>query len=322
MIVYIPLTDIPADPPVDFAALPEAEAVARIKEIYGYWGSLLDVRIENGMVVFDLPEEQSNKAGIALDKISQAAKAARVGRYQQALTLYQDALKILPLHTDARRELAMVQMEMGNYAAAKQNLIRVLQLNPKDAWAHLVLGNVYFRGERDLGSAERYYAAAADLAPEDPYILNAYATLLAERKRYAEAKALYERAIAAKRDFPNAYLGAATAASRQGDEETALETLEQLFDQPADADVRRDAVYTEARRAYADLRTRRARRVEDAAYAEVQAALAAYTGRTGIEIRVQHDPKLDTLAKSQLAWRYGRPHHAILFAAGGGGIHT
>lgn len=319
MIVFVPLTDIPSDPPADLTSLPEAEAVERIKQIYGYWGSLIDVRIENGLAVIELPEEQSNKAGIALDKISQAAKAARGGRYRQAIALYQDALKIIPLHTAARRELAMAQMEMGSHAAARQNLIRVLQLDPKDAWAHLILGNLYFRSEHDLGSAERYYAAAADLAPDDPYILNAYAVLLAERQRYDEARALYERALAARPEFPNAYLGLATAARRRGDDEEALDALERMFAQPAEADARSQPVYAEARRFYADLRTRRARRVEAEALRQLQAAMDAYTGRTGIDIRIRHEPQLDTLAKTEFAWLYGRPYHAILHATGGGG---
>jgi Tfp pilus assembly protein PilF len=320
MIVFVPLTDIPSDPPVDLSALPEAEAVAQIKQIYGYWGSLIDVRIEHGIAVLELPEEQSNKAGAALDKIAQAAKAARSGRYQQAISLYQDALKTLPLHTAARRELAMAQMEVGNQAAAKQNLIRVLQLDPKDPWAYLILGNLYFRSEHDLGSAERYYAAAVDLAPEDAYILNAYASLLWERKRYDEAKAMYARTVAAKPDFPNGYMGLSLIASLEGDDDGALLALEQLFDLPAEADVRSAPLYTEARRRYAELRKRRVDRAEAEAHRQLQAAMDAYTARTGIEIRVQGS-KLDVDATTEFAWRYGRPYHAILYATGGGVFH-
>ena len=191
MAIYlIPLQDILTDPdhPVDLTALPEEEAVERIKATYGYWGTLIDVRIRDGVAVIELPDENADKAGAALDKIAQAAKLARTGRYQQAISLYQEALKVLPRHTGARRELAMAQVEIGEVKAAKQNLIRVLQLDPKDAWAYLILGNLYFKYEGDLGSAERYYASAADLAPGDLYILNSYANLMAERGRSDEAR--------------------------------------------------------------------------------------------------------------------------------------
>lgn len=211
MAIYlIPLTDILTDPdhPVDLTALPEAEAIERIKDTYGYWGALIDVRIRDGVAVIELPEENADKAGAALDKIAQAAKLGRTGRYQGAINLYQEALGVLPRHTGARRELAMAQMEIGDVRGAKQNLIRVLQLDPKDAWAYLILGNLYFKYEDDLGSAERYYAAAADLAPNDVYILNSYANLMAVRGRIDEAEELFERAIAAAPDNINPYLGA------------------------------------------------------------------------------------------------------------------
>ena len=318
-IQYI-LTD--ADNPVDLTALPAAEAIERIKQTYGYWGPLLDVRIEDGVAIIDLPEERSHKAGAALDKIQQAARASRSGRYQQAVTLYEDALKVLPQHTEARRELAMVQMEMGKTAAAKQNLIRVLQLDPKDAWAYLILGNLYFKHERDLGSAERYYATAAGIAPGDTYVLNSYGSLLLERGRYDEAKDLFERAIAARPEHANPYFGLAMAAVKQDDDEGALAALERMFDQPADPDARSQPVYAQARRIYAGLRGRRAERHAEEARVQLRAAMDAYCARSGIEVQVREDAALPTIAKTELAWRYHRPYHVILHARGGAESHV
>ncbi len=255
------------------------------------------------MAIIDLPDERSHKAGAALDKIQQAARASRSGRYQQAVTLYEDALKVLPQHTEARRELAMVQMELGKTAAAKQNLIRVLQLDPKDAWAYLILGNLYFKNERDLGSAERYYATAAGIAPGDTYVLNSYGSLLLERSRYDEAKDLFERAIAARPEHATPCFCLAMAAVKQGDDEGALAALERMFDQPADPDARREPVYAQARRIYAGLRSRRAERHAEAAKAQLRAAMDAYRD-SGIEVQVREDAALATIAKTELAWRY------------------
>ena len=219
-IYLIPLQDIVTDPdhPVNLAGLPEHEAIERIKATYIYWGTLIDVRIQEGVAVIELPDEDVDKAGVALDKIAQAAKLARPGRYQGAISLYEEALKVLPLHTGARRELAMAQVEVGEVKAAKQNLIRVLQLDPKDAWA---------------------------------------------------------------------YLGLATLANSQGDAAGALAALERLFDLPQDADTRSQEGYSRARALYADAMRRRAEQQEQAAHVTVQAALDAYTARTGTEICVR-----------------------------------
>lgn len=320
MAIYlIPLADILTDPdhPLDLTALPEAEAIERIKDTYGYWGALIDVRIREGVAVIELPDENADRAGAALDKIAQAAKLGRTGRYQAAIGLYQEALNVLPRHTGARRELAMAQVEIGDIKGAKQNLIRVLQLDPKDAWAYLILGNLYFKYENDLGSAERYYASAADLDPNDLYILNSYANLMVERGRSDEARELFERAIAAAPDNINPYLGLANLASSQGNVDSALAALDRLFDLPQDADARSQEVYGKARALYADSIGHRAEQHEQAAHTAVQTALDAYTVRTGTQIRVRQDPALKTDALVKLAWRYDRPYHEIMVAGGG-----
>lgn len=320
----IPLKDILTDAAerVDFAALPEAEAIARIKGIYGFLASEVEVAIRDGVAVITLPDAKANKASQALDKIEQATRAARSGNYRQAIRYYEEALKVLPDHTDARRDLAMCLFEMGNYDAAKQHLIRVLQLAPTDAGAYLVLGNLYYQAEQDYGSAERFYAAALDLEPDNPYVLNSYARLLGKRGRTEEALTLFEQAIERAPRLPTARLGLALALDQMDDDAGALAALEALFAQPVSDDPRHAGVYEEARRAYADLRRRRAAASTDETQQRLRRVLDRYRSETGIEVRLELDPTLLTDAKIELAWRTGRPYHAIKFAGGGASAYT
>src|SRR5690606_15173074 len=106
-------------------------------------------------------------------------------------------------------------------AAAKKHLIRVLQLNPDDAWAYLILGNLYYHHEKDLGSADRYYTSALDMAPDDPHILNSAAGLKAERGDFAIAEGMFIRAIEGERSFPNPRFGLALCYDEQGRTEDA-----------------------------------------------------------------------------------------------------
>ena len=156
-IAIIPLSDILTDPerPIDLAALPLAEAVERIKDIYGFLGTLVDVTIDDGMAIITLPEEKARQMERALARFEEADKHAAQGRYAQAIRLYKEGLEVLPAHTRARRDLAMAQMEEHQTNAAKQNLIRVLQLDPKDARAYLVLATstTSSRTTRDRPSA-------------------------------------------------------------------------------------------------------------------------------------------------------------------------
>lgn len=322
--VIVALHDILTDPdhPIDLTALPAAEAAERIRALYDFLGDSVDVSVADGVATITLPETQARLADRALARFAEADQASGRGRYAQAIRLYKEGLAILPGHAQSRRQLGMAYMEAGYPAAAKTQLIQAIKLNPKDAWAYLILGNLYFHAEQDYGSAERYYATASDLAPDDPYVLNSYAGLLGKRGRSAEALALFDRAIERAPQLPTPRMGRALALSQMGDDAGALEALEALFAQPLSDDARHAGVYDDARRAYADLRRRSAAASADETLQRMRQVLADYRTETGIEVRLEPDPALLIDAKIEMAWRTGRPYHAIKFAGGGVSAYT
>ena len=317
--IVVALKDIITDAanPVDLTTLPEHEAERKIRDIYGFVGDLVDVTIDGGIATITLPEEDERKGAQALQKLAQASRIAKRGQYRQAISLYQEVLRVLPGHSEARRELGMAYMEIGNAHAAKEQLISAIQLNPKDAWAHLILGNLYYQMENDLGSAERYYALATDLAPGDAYVLNSYASLLGKRNKFDAAIPLFEQAIDADPEFPNPRYGLALVQSRQGHVDTALATLETVPARPMSADPRHQPVYAEARQLYTDLRRLRATDHADETTQRLREVIADYAAQTGFDIRLQQEPSLPIDAKVELAWRYNRPYHLIKYGRRG-----
>ena len=118
--IVVPLTDIITDEanPIDLTALPEAEAIAAIKDIYGFLAGNVDVTIVDGIAAITLDDAKANQADQALRTLQRAADQAARGRYNRAIPLYQEVLRTLPDHTEARRELAMALMETGSPADA------------------------------------------------------------------------------------------------------------------------------------------------------------------------------------------------------------
>lgn len=112
-----------------------------------------------------------------------AVEYAQRGRYEVAVRMLRDVLEDLPGDTDARRNLAMSYMEIRNSGDARRHIVEVLRLDPKDAWAFLILGNLYGRSERDLESAERFYQKAYELDPDDAYLLSSYGAAKAKSGR-------------------------------------------------------------------------------------------------------------------------------------------
>ena len=313
--ITVPLKNIVTDEenPVDLTALPEAEAIERIKQIYGFLASVVDVTIADGMATIEFSTQRQQQVNQALRTMEQASKQAKQGRYTRAIPMYQEVLSVLPDHTEARRELAMALMETGSAAAAKKQLIRVMQLDPNDAWAYLIMGNLYGQVEKDLGSAARYFESALDLAPNDPYILTSYGGVEGMRGDYDRARALLTKALEQAPHSPNAQHGLALIHQQLGELDEALALLEGLFASPESEDPRHQLVYQQARSLYRNIRRRRAEQNHEQLMAQMRQVLAAYSKASGYQVRLQEDRSLETTAKIELAWRYGRAAHVIRY---------
>jgi tetratricopeptide (TPR) repeat protein len=251
-IVVIALKDIMVEPniPVDLTMLPEEEAIALIKKSYGFLSPEVDVTIKGDIAVINFPEEKAKKVDEALKFYERGVRKAERGEYKAAIELFKKTLDYLPAHSDARRNIAMAYLESGNKEEAKNQLIDVLRLNPKDTWGYVLLGNVYSKYENDFDSAEPFYKKAYELNPDDPYVLTNYATLELERGQTEQARELFLRAIEKDPTYPNARFGLAMLFEKEQKLDQALSSLDQLIAQPVSPDPRSEPVYQHARALY------------------------------------------------------------------------
>ena len=80
---------------------------------------------------------------------------AAKGEHAKAADILRKALELNPAHPSARRDLAMVCQQTGDFEAAKDHLIEVLRLNPSDEWAPVILANHYAAGMVETGNLTR-----------------------------------------------------------------------------------------------------------------------------------------------------------------------
>ncbi len=123
--IIVPLRHIFLEPGKSLALerLPAEEAVRFIKESYGFLSTAVEVRIEDGVAMISLPGEKAARIQDGLKLYEKGIKAAQSADYARAISQFQRALQIMPLHVDARRNLAMAHLERGNPDTAK-NLLR------------------------------------------------------------------------------------------------------------------------------------------------------------------------------------------------------
>jgi len=92
-------------------------------------------------------------------------------------------------------QLAVEYLRQGQTDTALVKAEKALSEDPNNAKAHIVIAGIYQRlGKGQL--AEEHLRKAVSLQPNDPYVLNAYASYLCERHQFTEAESQYKKALA------------------------------------------------------------------------------------------------------------------------------
>lgn len=134
------------------------------------------------------------------------------------------------LRAEALVVLGDVARLSGDIVGATNNYAQALQLNPNLIDAELGLGLVAV-GQGNWGVATGYFQTAAAMpgGADDPTAQFWLGEALLRQRDFAGAAAAYNRAIALKEDFPEAYLGLAQVQYAQGGQnaaQTALATVD------------------------------------------------------------------------------------------------
>jgi tetratricopeptide (TPR) repeat protein len=165
-----------------------------------------------------------SRRSAALQELDAAARIeAELAREQRT----QDALA--PIDPESWRIAARVRHEMGDEAGAAATCERLAALDPAEAAAALRELAGKLLESRNADAAERRLRRAVELAPSDPEGWKLLARMEQGRDRVGEARAAWDRALAADPDDVDALLAAGQLALHQGDLATARERLRQLL---------------------------------------------------------------------------------------------
>jgi len=91
--------------------------------------------------------------------------------------------------------LAAEYLRQGQTETALRKANHALVKDPDNPQAHNLVALIYQRLRRDR-LAEQHFRKAIGLGPGDPYILNAYASFLCDRRQFAQARSHYEKVLA------------------------------------------------------------------------------------------------------------------------------
>jgi Tfp pilus assembly protein PilF len=285
---------------------------AMVKRQFAFLPQPLQIQIADKSVTVSFPTESTTAHQEAARLAERAGKQATAGEFAKAISILKRVLDLQPAFHQARRDLAMSCMEVGDIEGAKNHLIEVLRLNSSDAWSWVVLGNIYAKEPKDWPTAEKFLRRALEITPNDPWALNGLATIAGQRGQTEEAVRMFQQAIKSNPELPNTHYGLAVTYHRSNQPDLALLALDDLFTNARILDARSRPVFDQARGLYAQLQSARAEQHHSDAFKAVENLRAELEQSSGYPVRITEGEFKDTTAAIiRMAWKHRCDFHLI-----------
>jgi tetratricopeptide (TPR) repeat protein len=150
------------------------------------------------------------------------------GKIFEAISHYEQALRIKPDYADAHNNLALALLELGRVTEAIAHCERALQIQPDDPEAHNNLGNALIRLDR-APEAVKHYQQALLIKPGFADAHNNLGTALLRLGKVSEATSHYRLALRIKPDYAEAHNNLGVALAQVGRMQEAMEHWEQAL---------------------------------------------------------------------------------------------
>ena len=171
------------------------------------------------------------------------------GKYDDAVSQANDALKLNPADTRALMLAGTAYQQKGDVAKARDQYEKLLKINPRDGGAANNLAVLLSEKAGDLDGALKYATLASQLAPADPHVSDTLGWILYQRRSYAEAAKLLKGSAGQLPDSPTVNYHLGMVSQQMGDLVAAKQALTKAVSSPANF-----AGKDEARRVLAQLK--------------------------------------------------------------------
>jgi Flp pilus assembly protein TadD len=149
---------------------------------------------EEQLKLYQQEQKDQSDRTLAASKMAQADKELANGDPNKAVTLYRDALAVLPQNALLNYKLSVALDRIGDTAGEREALQKAVQIDPDMAIAHHQLGYLAFSGG-DSQTAEAQFREAVRAAPGYTDAWISLAATLGTESRFPEAQQAVNRAL-------------------------------------------------------------------------------------------------------------------------------
>jgi tetratricopeptide (TPR) repeat protein len=198
------------------------ELVKAVKAFYSQIEAEVSVTVSDDYIAVKLSETPEGKEKADFRKVVELCDNQR---FNEAKPILQRLMDAQPFHSDYYRVMGQILFEEGNYDEAIDNLIDSLRWDPKNKWALLMMGNVFWRGKKNLPVAMQYYDQVLKIDPEDFISMNNIGGSLVEQGMLKEAKPYLLRSVEINDKYANSNYALGYIYNKEGNLKEAFEHI-------------------------------------------------------------------------------------------------
>ena len=157
----------------------------------------------------------------------QGISLSALGKKKEALSSYDNALKLSPRYLPALEGAAELEYNAGS-SRATTLLERIVEVQPQNSTAHAMLGVLEYK-RHDCGSAVKHFEAAKDVIGSQPVALTQMGICLVDLQRTEEALPVFQRLVELQPEDTHARYNLAVVELNAHHAQEALSALQPLL---------------------------------------------------------------------------------------------
>ena len=278
--------------------------VSVLESYYSYGSQKPKVIIENGFVIIDIDIKSIASQEIVFKK---AISFCEQGKFAEAKPILENLIKQNPTNSEYHRILGQILSDEGEGEEAINCLIDALRWDSENAYALIMMGNIFAKYKNDIDTAMKYYDQALIVKPDDNITINNIGANLLQQNKFEEAKKYFFKALSLDPKYPNTHYALAMIAENEND----LNSSFYSFIQTIKNSKKNDYFYKTSIQQIFQIANRIIAENDGKNIFRKYRVLLEEKG--SVEIDIVNDEDIPTSAKIEFAENYDRLKHIVRF---------
>lgn len=199
--------------------LDDSQIINFLSDYYTYNQFKPKVTVDTNIIVVDINVSIINRHE---NEFNYVVSLCEKGRFSEAKPLLTKLIAENPTNSEYNRIMGQIFSDEGDQEEAINCLIDALRWKPDNAWALLMMGNIFAKFKNDITTAMKYYDQAHKINPNDNISLNNIGANLMQQGKIAESKKYFWEAMKINNSYPNTHFALGMVAEIENDLQSAF----------------------------------------------------------------------------------------------------